>query len=58
MSESARTELTAEGASLKELRDFIVMHALTWNFDGRLSDHPFWQRVEAQLSKTPGVKPQ
>lgn len=36
--------------TLQDLRDFVVLHALTWNFAGRVSDHPFWKRLEAQLS--------
>lgn len=41
----------ARDVTLEQLRDFIVMHALTWNFEGRLSDHPFWKEVERTLQK-------
>ena len=47
----------ARPVTLAHLRDFVVMHALTWNFSGRLSDHPFWKEVEMAVAETRRTAP-
>lgn len=50
MNEKSNPSQPSSDITLQDLRDFVVLHALTWNFSGRVSDHPFWKRLEAQLS--------